>query len=238
MHWSSGWPSPVQCCLRTVTMRRIARHWKHCKATTVEKCSGPRRAVCQPQCRSITCLNYLPWHSINKGFPSAAVIYLYWSSIKHLIPKLQIGLLQGVPNNNRPLHGYALWILVSSHGWTGGQDEGDPRDLFCCLLPVDFYHPGCHHHHWSRWWEDFPGWPQKLPHILSNAVHSLYNQVSTFLYFHISAGNLYSVTIFLFSNAILLMQWQGNGYKVIWLLGVTNLCNKESWTQFEERPIY
>ena len=49
-----------------------------------------------------------------------------------------------------------------------------------------------------------------------------------FLYFHISAGNLYSVTIFLFSNAILLMQWQGNGYKVIWLLGVTNLCNKES----------
>ena len=92
-----------------------------------------RCAVCQPQCRSITCLNYLPWHSINKGFPSAAVIYLYWSSIKHLIHKLQIGLLQGVPNNNRPVHGYALWILVSSHGWTGGQE--DKRSPRLVLLP-------------------------------------------------------------------------------------------------------
>ena len=54
-----------------------------------------------------------------------------------------------------------------------------------------------------------------------------------FLYFHISAGNLYSVAIFPFSKAmhcngadLMAREWlQGYGYED---LGVTNLCDKES----------
>ena len=41
--------------------------------------------------------------------------------------------------------------------------------------------------HRRDWWEDFPGRPQKPPHILSAAVHSLYNQpgIHIFIFFHI-----------------------------------------------------
>ena len=164
MHWSSGRASnqasaimprhrvlTVHCTLHTVQCALCTLHTDQMQFSALQ-CS-----VATPislNHRVSTRLNYLRWHSINKGFPSPPVIYLYRYSIKHSIQSAPAAFLKLSSGEGCNLQGPESFrdktiLIARRHSKFAPQGIGSneywidclcnwPHAQFCTIPPLYF----------------------------------------------------------------------------------------------------